>query len=200
MTSIGIQTLALGLCLSLLMFAHSWRVALSLLAAVLLGTVGLIAQSLPVGIDPAPTMLIVAMDLATVVTAMGILVIARFKDHRPVPRPPRKFAGSLAASALVFLVSLCFTLWGMSSMRVVDFAWPLLLVSGHTLMLRAHGLFDVGVGLMVLLFGIKLLYSVLIVPLGVVELGVLNFAVIIAAMIVAYADHILIVTADGTGN
>ncbi len=200
MTITGILTLALGLCLSLLFFVRGLRTVLILLAAVLLGTVGLIARSFPAGIDAGPATLLLAMDLATAVTAMGILVVAGLKDHRAGARPPRGFAGSLAASAVVLLVCLSFTLWGMSSVREVDFAWTLLLVSGHALMIRAHGLLDVGVGLMVLLFGIKLLYVALIVPLGIAELGVLNLAVIIAAIIVAYADDVLLVHPDGAGN
>lgn len=199
MTITGMLTLALGLCLSLVLFVRDWRTVLILLAAVLLGTVGLIAQSLPAGIDPGPATLLLAMDLATMVTAMGILVVAGLKDHRAGTRPPRRLADSLTASA-VLLVSLSFTLWGSPSVRVVDFAWALLLVSGHALMIRAQGLLDVGVGLMVLLFGIKLLHIALFVPLGIAELGVLNLAAIIAAMIVAYAGDVLLIQSDGAGD
>ena len=199
MTITGMLTLALGLCLSLLLFVRGLRTVLILLTVVLLGTVGLIAQSLPAGIEPGPATLLLAMDLATVVTAMGILVVAGFKDHRAGARPPRRLTDSLVASA-VLLVILSFTLWGNAPMRVVDFAWMLLLVSGHVLMIRAYGLLDVGVGLMVLLFGIKLLHIVLIVPLGIAELGVLNITVIIAAMIVAYAGDVLLIQSDGDGN
>lgn len=197
MTIISVLTLALGLCLSLLLFARSWRTTLSLLVAVLLATVGLIARSLPAGIESEPAMLILAMDLATVATAMSILVVTGLKDHHA--ETPRRLVGSLGMSA-VLLLGLSFILWGGAPVRVVDFAWALLIVSGQVLMIRAHGLLDVGVGLMALLFGVKLLYVALIVPLGVAELGVLNLAVIIAAMIVAYAGDVLRLRSDDHGN
>ena len=207
--------LALGLCVGLLLLLHDRRLALALLFGVALSMVALMWSRLLQAVGPAfqaEANTLAAIEGTTAVTVILILLVTSLTSPAPKGHPPPltgegshsppslggkgagglgQWAGGLGLVILVVLATLLLPRWYGVPPRAVDYAWTLLLAGGVALLCISHTLLGVGIGLMVLLFGLKLLYVALMPRLAIVDVGLVNLTTILAALIAAYLHSLL---------
>ena len=203
-----------ALCISVLVLVRDWRPALAMLLVSALatgGVVGLAARTspgLPAGRVAA---LLLAIDLVTAISAVLILLITgltyshasnrgQLAEPGPAERrtaarvaPARWQRYLLPSLALLLLLAATALLPGLYPYPAleVDYAWTLLLLSGVFVLIAAGTVLRVGLGLVLLLFGLKLFYLAAAPRVGVVELALFELLTIMLALIVAYAGGLL---------
>ncbi len=219
MTPGGWLLLGLGACLCLLIVVRDWRLALPLLAgagialAGFVWTEGLVAPNLPVA---QSRLVLVAVDLATLVTVVLILLVtgltydhdynvedldefgitelrraARRAAHIRLSRRWSDYVPSLLALLMVIAATVFLPRLFLESPREIDYAWTILLLSGLLLILTADMLLQIGLGLLLLAFGLKLFYLSVATRAGLLELALLNIVTIVLALVTAYLSGLL---------
>ncbi|GIV96226.1 MAG: hypothetical protein KatS3mg057_0883 [Herpetosiphonaceae bacterium] len=73
----------------------------------------------------------------------------------------------------------------------VDFAWYLLMLSGIATLILAQDVLKIGLGLLLCMSGLDLLYTALAGGVGIVALGLLSLVTVLLALVIAYLSGLL---------
>ncbi len=209
----------LAACTTLVVVVRDWRPALVFLVGVALAMAGFLweearrGQEVLVGSGIG---LLVAIDLTTAATVVLILLTTGLSYSRDfdvaerdelglpdrwraikqairLPRPARPvdYLFPVLAVALVLAATLLLPHLYPYPARDVDYAWTFLLLSGILALVIADSMLKIGLGLLMLAFGVKLFYLAVAARIGLIELVLLNLVTIIAALIVAILSALL---------
>jgi len=215
----GAALAALAACLLGLALAHDWRPALLLLCGAALPLAGFVwAEAAPETgrLAPGSATTLVAIDLVAALTVGLILLVTGlsysheynredldelglFELRRAARRALR--LSTPGGSGAYLLPVLGFALVGVATLllprlypfapRAVHYAWTLALLTGVLLVVTAGTLLKGGLGLLLLVWGIKLLYLTTTPRVGLIEIALLHLVSIGLALMVAYLSSLL---------
>ena len=209
--------LALGVCLAGLVLVRDWRAGLLLLFGAALPLAGFVwTEAAPVGgrLAAGSAALLALIDLVSALTAALILLVSSLSytdesnvedvdelgdlcwptQHALHLEARTRWSGYLMPAlglALVVVATLLLPRLYPFAPRPVHYAWTLTLLSGVLLLVEAGTLLRVGLGLLLLVWGIKLLYITSAGRVGLMELALLNLVAIGLSLTVAYLSNLL---------
>ena len=211
--------IGIGCCAGVLMLARGWRPGLGALAGVALAIAGFVrveALSVQAVAVSQGQVVLTGIEMTTAVSVVLILLLSclaygrerngghsdqvglqelrQASDPAAGPEPATNGGDYLLPSlALVLLLAATALVPQLYPFPVRDvaYAWTLLLLGGILLLVTAATVLTVGFGLVLLLYGLKLLYLSTVPRIGLAELTLFNLATIVMALMGAYLTQLL---------